>query len=130
MTTVYQETGTIWENYSAEYQKPGSIAKRDFVGFSGLGPIALLIEEILGIEVDAPNQTIRWRLYPTLEHGLRNLRFGDNKVDLLAQTTNDGDIVIQVNAERPFTLHVEGMGVETSISVPSGDHRFTMDENV
>ena len=130
MTAVYQETGTIWENYSAEYQKPGSQSKPNFIGFSGTGPIALLIEEILGIEVDAPNEVIRWWLYPTPEHGLRNLRFGGNKVDLLAQATDDGDIVIQVKAERPLTLQVVGAGIETVLSVPSGDHRFMMDENV
>ena len=97
MAIVYGETGTIWENYSPEYPAPGNIAKRDFVGFSGLGPIALLIEEILGIEVDAPANTIRWQQYPTPEQGISNLRFGDNVVSLLAWKADGGETTIEVS---------------------------------
>ena len=126
MAAVYRDTGTIWENYSAEYQAPGSIAKRDFVGFSGVGPIALLIEEILGIEVEAPAKTIRWRLYPTPEHGLSNLRFGGNVVSLLARQADGGETTIQVTAKQEFTLKVHRTGAETPLSVSPGSHRFVL----
>jgi len=126
MAAVYRDTGTLWENYSPEYPVPGNIAKRDFVGFSGLGPIALLIEEVLGIEVDAPNDTIRWRLYPTPEQGLSNLRFGDNVVSLLAREADGGETAIEVTAQREFTLSVQRAGAETTFSVPPGTHRFVL----
>jgi len=124
MTIVYRETGTIWENYSPEYKRPGSRSKPNFVGFSGISPIALLIEEILGIEVDAPNGVIHWRLFPTTKQGLCNLRLGDSKVDLLAQAERDGEIVIQVKTVQPFTLQVEGAGVKKVLSIPVGGYRF------
>jgi hypothetical protein len=123
MAAIYKETGTIWENYSPEYPVPGNIAKHDFVGFLGLGPIALLIEEILGIEVDAPANTIRWRLYPTPEQGLSNLRFGDNVVSLLARERDGGKMTVQVTAQREFTLKMQRAGATTAFSIPPGTHR-------
>ena len=126
MAAVYRDTGTIWENYSAEYQAPGSVAKRDFVGFSGLGPIALLIEEVLGIKVDAPNDTVRWRLYPTPVQGLGNLRFGDNVVSLLARKVNGGETAIEATTRREFTLEVQRGEAKAIFSMPPGIHHFVL----
>ncbi len=124
MAIVYRDTGTIWENYAPEAPKPGSIAKPDFVGFSGVSPIALLIEEILGIEVDAPARTIRWRLYPASEHGIEGLRFGDNVVSLLAREAGPGEVTIEVSAVDAFTLVVEGDAGARTYAVPPGTHRL------
>jgi neutral trehalase len=126
MAAIYKETGTIWENYSPEHPVPGNIAKHDFVGFSGLGPIALLIEEILGIEVDAPANTIRWRLYPTPEQGLNDLRFGDNVVSLLAREADGGETTIEVTTQREFTLNVQRAGEKMTLSVPPGTYRHVL----
>lgn len=124
MAIVHKNTGTIWENYAPEASKPGSIAKPDFVGFSGVSPIALLIEEILGIQVDAPARTIRWCLYPDSEHGIRNLHFGDNVVSLLAREAGPGEVAILVTAQEAFTLIVKGDAGERRFAVPPGTHRF------
>src|SRR5687767_2255907 len=40
VVSVFQETGTLWENYAPERPAPGNRAKSDFVGWSGLAPIA------------------------------------------------------------------------------------------
>ncbi len=126
MALVYKETGSIWENYSSEHPGPGSLAKKDFVGFSGLGPIALLIEEILGIEVDAPSNTLFWRLYPVHEQGLRNLRFGNNRVSLLARKEKEGKIVIEIAAKQGFTLKILTKETQKIFSVPMGTHRYVL----
>jgi glycogen debranching enzyme len=49
---------TIWENYAPDYVRPGSQSRGDFVGWSGCGPIALLIENVLGFRVDGPNDSL------------------------------------------------------------------------
>ncbi len=46
---VYKKTGTIWENYSSEAYTRGSWSRADFVGWSGCGPIELLIENVIGL---------------------------------------------------------------------------------
>jgi glycogen debranching enzyme len=124
MATVHRNTGTIWENYAPEAPKPGCISKPDFVGFSGVSPIALLIEEILGIHVDAPAKTIRWRLYHASEHGIKDLRVGDNMVSLLAQETDLGKVVIRVTTQKAFTLIVQGEAKKWELVVLPGTHRF------
>ena len=39
--TVFDNTGTFWENLAAETPVPGSPAMRDFCGWSGLGAVAI-----------------------------------------------------------------------------------------
>lgn len=41
---IYKETDTIWENHSPEEISPGSQSGRNFCGWGGLGPVAVLRE--------------------------------------------------------------------------------------
>ncbi|KAB2845763.1 MAG: hypothetical protein F9K45_03270, partial [Melioribacteraceae bacterium] len=65
---------TIWECYSAEFLTPATrwddtfYSRQDFVGWSGLGPIAMLIENIIGINIDVPNNEIVWRINRADKH--------------------------------------------------------------
>ena len=126
MLQVFNDTGTIWENYSPESSEPGNIAKRDFVGFSGVGPISLLIEEVLGFDVDAPENTITWRLYPTEVHGIKNLYFGDNKVSLLAQREHEEVYHLEINAKKNFTLITFIGEVKEIHIIPAGISNITI----
>ena len=126
MLRVYNETGTIWENYSAEYSSPGNIAKDNFVGFSGLGPISLLIEEILGFDIDAPENKITWRLYPSNVHGIRNLYFGDNRVSLLAKREHGDSYHLEISAKKTFTLITFIDKVKEKHTIPAGSSNFTI----
>ena len=120
MLQVFNDTGTLWENYSPEFPEPGNIAKKDFVGFSGIGPISLLIEEILGFDIDAPANEITWRLYPTDVHGIENLYFCDNRVSLLAQREDNGSYRLELNSDKPFTLNTFIGEVKEIHNVPAG----------
>ncbi|MEM8601742.1 MAG: trehalase family glycosidase, partial [Bacteroidota bacterium] len=61
VATVYDETGTFWESYAPEAATKSNIARPEFVGWTGCGPIAALIEIVLGIQVDAPSNTVYWK---------------------------------------------------------------------
>ena len=84
---VYEtvEPATFWEAYSSEYREPATTAytgnrvRPNFVGWTGLGPIAMLIENILGIDIDVPHKHITWTIRQTCEHGLSNIVMGDGK---------------------------------------------------
>ena len=41
---VWKNTGTFWEYYAPEKIEPGFMARKDFVGWAGLPPIAVFIE--------------------------------------------------------------------------------------
>jgi len=74
---VFEKTHTFWENYAPEKFAPGKPAKKDFVGWTGLGPIAMLIENILGFKADADKKSLTWHIQRSDRHGIENLAFGD-----------------------------------------------------
>lgn len=106
---VYQNTGTIWENYSADLAKQGSPARGEFVGWTGGGPIQLLIENILGIRVDAPKDSLTWDINLTERNGIENFHFGDNIVSIVSDKRNSelSPANITVTTNNKFTLNVK-----------------------
>ena len=48
----------------------------EFVGWGGLGPVANLIEAVIGLDIDAPANTIMWRITKTERHGMKNFTLG------------------------------------------------------
>jgi hypothetical protein len=80
----------------------------EFVGWGGIGPIANLIEYILGFDISAPEKTITWRITRTDRHGLQNLKFSGFDVELIceARQTADEPCRVTVNSGGAFTLAV------------------------
>jgi len=108
---------TLWECYAPDATTPCTrwdatyFGRQDFVGWSGLGPIALLIEEIIGLDVDALDGRITWRIRRSDRHGIERLPFGaGHQVALVADARGDGanEVVVQVSTTRGFTLEVAG----------------------
>ncbi len=126
MAAVMRSTGTLWENYAPDAPKPGRPAAGDFVGWSGAGPIALLIEEIIGLEVDAGGQRVHWRLEEDVPVGVCNLRLGDNTISLVAEEEDEVGIRVRVDCDQPFLLEIETPFREFVEQVPAGSHRYTL----
>ena len=107
------EPHTIWECYNPTRPEPASkkestrivkSVKPDFCGWSALGPISLLIENVLGFyDVDGPSATVRWNLHQTCRHGIKNLTFGKITTDILYE---DGKVTVVSN--KPYTLFING----------------------
>jgi hypothetical protein len=103
----------IWEAYAPDHDAPGTrwdarlLVRQKFCGWSGLGPVALLVENILGFEADAFEKTLTWRIRLTERHGIRRFRFGGNEVTLVASRRVPGEaFTITGNATRRFRLVV------------------------
>jgi hypothetical protein len=105
---VYQNTGTIWENYSAVNVSQGNPAVSDFVGWGGVGPIALLIENVIGIGIDAPDTAVTWKITHLKRNGISNLHFGNAIVSLLAadRANLSDNPVLTITTNAPFKLKV------------------------
>jgi hypothetical protein len=113
------EYQTLWEAYSPETDAPATrwddqfLTRQDFVGWTGVGPIAMLIEDVLGLELNAPASLISWNLTRTDRHGIENLSLGkDNVVSLVADRRDDPDAPVHITATalKPFTLEVRVNG--------------------
>jgi glycogen debranching enzyme len=126
MYEVFKKTGTVWENYAPESYNPGDIAKGDFVGWTGLGPISLLIENVIGIQLDALNNTIHWHLNRTDRHGIQNLRFRDAVVSLVAEerARKNSTAQIQVESNKDLILIVYNLGKSNTFAVHQGRNEF------
>nr|MDO8108734.1 trehalase family glycosidase [Candidatus Sigynarchaeota archaeon] len=127
------EPHTIWEVYSPTESKPASHkvkgskepVRDEFCGWSALGPISLLIENVIGFHViDAPRRCISWRVHQPGKSGIKNLRFGPVVADLVHDAGK-----IRVSASEPFDLLVTGSRGETLQKVPvkKGSQSFDLD---
>ncbi len=107
MLRTYEEyePHTIWECYNPVQPLPstngkGRRCRADFCGWSALGPISILLENIIGIwDVDAVVRRIRWNCQENIRSGVRNLRLGNESVSLMFK---DGKL--QVECDSPFIL--------------------------
>lgn len=73
---VFEKTGTVWENYAPESAAPGDPAKGDFVGWGGVGPVAVFLEYVLGLRADVPAKRLVWDVRLTEAHGVKRYPFG------------------------------------------------------
>ncbi len=101
VAATFRTTGTIWENYSPDGPAPGKPARKDFVGWSGIGPILYLLEYGIGLRPDAPANRLTWSLNAEHPTGCRRYRFNGHTVDLLA-----GRSRIQITADGSFELEL------------------------
>jgi glycogen debranching enzyme len=99
MHEVFQKTGTVWENYNPDKYVRNERAKPDFVGWTGLGPISVLIESVIGIKINAPANTVEWHIHRTDRHGVKNLAFDHQKVSLLAEERSSPEETARINIE-------------------------------
>ncbi len=120
VSEVFRTTGTLWENYHPEATAPGNHAKADFVGWGGLGPIAVLLEYVFGLRPEVAGNTLHWDLRLTEAFGVQRYPFGrDTEVDLTvaARTSTSEAPVVTLSANRPLRVHLHWDGGERVVEV-------------
>lgn len=86
------------------------------VGWGGLAPVALLIEDILGIRAHAPSNQVTWSVRTLERHGIEDLRFGSNRVSMVCESRK--------NQNDPCKITVEcDHGFSLVVGIPSGTVR-------
>lgn len=110
---VFEDTGTIWENYPADFMDKGDSDHGAFVGWSGIGPIRYLLRYGVGLVPNAAEGKLLWRLPPDIPEGetigCRGFAFGGVRADVLAKRLRR-EWEIQVRTDRPFLLVCTGGG--------------------
>lgn len=109
---VFEETGTLWENYSSEFDKPGNPARPDFVGWTGLSPISILFEYVFGIEPISSERKIIWNINLDEKFGVKQYPFLDGSVDLEFEGIENGKPVVKVKSDLDFDLVIKYNGEE------------------
>lgn len=117
---VFKRDHTFYEYYSPEGMEPGFMARREFVGWTGLAPIAVFIEYILGIRADYPEGTITWDCNLTEEHGISRYPYGpEGKISFkaAARKSTTARPQLTIHTDVPFKLRLRYGGKEETISI-------------
>jgi hypothetical protein len=113
VVSVFEKTGTVHENYAPESANPGSPSKPDFVGWTGLPPIAVLLEYVFGLRADAAARRLVWDVRLTEEHGVRRYPFGGDawlELRCAARRAATDPPRIEATATGPVDLEVRWAG--------------------
>jgi hypothetical protein len=121
---VFKKEGTIKENLAPDC--PIGYGASEFVGWGGIGPVANLIEYILGFHIDTPNNTISWHITRTERHGIKNLKLGDFFVDLICEerASPQKPCAITVNSSGKFKLNIVINGKTISKNITEGNVQY------
>lgn len=105
VTEVFNQTGTFWENYAPDKVQGNN--RKDFVGWTALTPIAVLMEYIFGIRPDVPQNMLIWDICLTDEFGVKDYPFGkDGLINLSCKKRNRETDVPEVSIVANTTLKV------------------------
>jgi hypothetical protein len=116
----FDDKHTLWETYAADVSEPGSHSKPGYVGWSGLPPIAVLLEDVFGLAPDAVAQRLTWRVRLLEEHGVKRYPFGLNGVlDLKcsSRTARSEHPSIEIHSNIPLTVEVIWEGGTDSLKI-------------
>ena len=119
VVTVFNRTGTLFENYAPETEREGKPAKPDFVGWSGLFPISILFEYVLGLRPLAREKKIVWYVNLLERHGVKNYPLGDYSIDLICSERKNAQEEPTVTAicEEPIEIELHyGNQIKTVFS--------------
>lgn len=109
---VFGKTGTLWENYAPESANPGNNSRPDFVGWGGLGPIAVMFEYCFGLRPQGQHRLV-WDVRLLDAHGVSNYPIGaTGKLNLScpkrARPTDRPDVSITSNVPLDVELRWNG----------------------
>lgn len=103
------------------------MARKEFVGWTGLAPIAGLIEHIIGIRGDFVQKQITWDINLTETNGIERYPFGpDGLISFKAHARNSVNEkpVIEVESNIEFELLVRYGNQEKTFQVKTGKNKF------
>ena len=118
MGEVLRNTGYLWENYCSEQSTRGSVSMNDY-SWTAVGPVALLMEVILGLEPDAVRHSLRWTPPAGESVGVERFPLGNATIRLEQHPGITGDAVV-VDTDRAFTLELVQNGKTRNIACGSG----------
>ena len=126
VASVFEKTGTIWENYAPDAKEPGrhtdsSLVTKNFVGWSGISPILYLLEYGIGLKPDAQKNELTWNIMSTRKVGCERYRFNGHVATLSAEPSGtNGAFKLRVDSDGPFTLNLQRGKMKQTVAIQKG----------
>ncbi len=126
--------GDLWEAYLplkdgyAKMSGSDTFPRKRHILFAGLSTIAIMIENIIGLNISLPRKTVDWTI-PNLEMmGIENLSLTRNLITILSNKSSRG-WEIQMESEKLyyFTINILGEKKKT-LPIPSGKCSMLIDK--
>jgi hypothetical protein len=120
---VFKKTGTLWEYYAPETTDPGFLARPDFVGWTGLVPVAVLFEAIFGLKASHTDKTITWDIRLAEEHGIERYPIGKEgllNLKCLNRNSENTRPVLEITSNTTLTLNYSWKGGKESLNIIPG----------
>jgi hypothetical protein len=118
----FDDHHTLWENYAPDATAPGGHSKPGYVGWTGLPPIAVLFEDVFGLDPDVPANKLTWTIRQLEEHGVNRYPFGSTgSLDLKChrrQSLFDRPL-IEIHSDVPLTIEIVWKGGKETLKVES-----------
>lgn len=119
LNKVFEDTGTIWENYPAEYLTAGRSDHPDMVGWSGIAPILYMVQYGVGLRVCADGG-VEWTIDEEFINagslGCKRFWFRNKQADFFAEKTEAG-LKLCIDTKDSFSLCVRYKGSEYCFNV-------------
>ena len=122
VVSVFEASGTLWENYAPDTLERGSTSAPNFVGWTGLTPTAVLFEYVLGLRPNVPERRLVWDVRLLEEHGVKHYPFGvDGLLDLrcTARTRATERPSITVTSNIALMLEIVWDGGRDLLKIPA-----------
>jgi hypothetical protein len=116
--SIFNKTGTVFENYAPMQIQQGNPARADFVGWSGMAPIAFFIEYGIGIRADANANSVTWDIRSPGRVGIERFWFGGKTASFICEPADAaGKRSITVQSDGDFNLLIKFQGQQKRIHV-------------
>jgi len=128
---VFEDSGTLYENYAPEHPQRGIPSQDEFVGWTGLSAITIPIEYLIGIRPMKHNAGLIWDIRLTERHGVLRYPFGQsNTLDLICEArTSDSDIPsISASTQEKITLDIRYNNRSKTITLEAGKHNILLED--
>jgi len=125
VVAVFQKQGTFFENYAPD--KIQGNDRKNFVGWTGLAPISVLLEYLLGIRGDVPKNQLILDINLKDEYQIKNYPFGNKgilniKVNKRKSITQKPRITLISNTT--FTAILKWNGKQQEFKIKKGKNRI------
>jgi hypothetical protein len=118
VVAVFKETGTVWENYAPQRVARGEPSRGDFVGWTGIGPIAFFIEYAIGIRADAITNRVAWDIRSPERVGIERFWFGGKTASFVCEGVDAAGVrAITIRSDGAFRLTVTWKGKSKTVDV-------------
>ena len=129
-----EKQGDAWEIYRPMGEGPATVPegmenRKRYLPMLGLVTIALVIENIIGLEISLPRKTVNWTMQSLEEMGIEDLSLKKNNITILSNKNVRGwEIRLESEKLYYFTIHLLDEDKKKTLPIPSGKCSMLIDK--